>query len=50
MKKNLKKIVLDFRSKIKTLLRVYYGEKNWPKRRRRATFKFWPKIECTHRV
>ena len=24
--------------------------KIWPKQRRRATFKFWPKIKCTHPV
>ena len=24
--------------------------KIWPKRQRRATFKFWPKIKCTHPV
>ena len=32
----------------KIFIGVQYGEKKWPKRQRRATFKFWPKIECKH--
>ena len=26
------------------------AEKTWPKQRRRAPVKFWPKIECTRPV